>query len=91
MKFSGKVGNGRLNKQLNFGGDPDTVWIQGLIFGFVTMGRYGKVVIRQMAALVRRDLAEVCPGSSRAPQCYWMSYMKWRCVSIGPTPMTFFC
>jgi len=38
MKFSGKVGNGRLNKQLNFGGDPDTVWIQGLIFGFVTMG-----------------------------------------------------
>jgi len=23
MKFSGKVGNGPLNKRLNFGGDPD--------------------------------------------------------------------
>ena len=24
MKFSGKVGNGPMNKLLNFGGDPDT-------------------------------------------------------------------
>jgi len=23
MKFSGKVGNGPVNKRLNFGGDPD--------------------------------------------------------------------
>ena len=23
MKFSGKVGNGPMNKRLNFGGDPD--------------------------------------------------------------------
>jgi len=46
-----------------------TVWIQGLFSGFVTIGRYGKwltdtklliILIRQMAALVRRALAEVC-------------------------------
>jgi len=46
-----------------------TVWIQGLFFGFVTIGRYGKwlpdinlllTLIRQMAALVRRSLADVC-------------------------------
>ena len=46
-----------------------TVWIQGLFSGFVTTGRYGKwltginmllILIRQMATLVRRALAEVC-------------------------------
>ena len=42
MKFSEKVGNGPLNKRLNFGGDPVTVWIKRLFFGFVTTGRYGK-------------------------------------------------
>ena len=45
MKFSGKVGNGPINKRLNFGGDRDrriTVWIEGLFYGFVTTGRYGK-------------------------------------------------
>jgi len=40
-----------------------TVWIQGLLSEFVTIGRYGKwltlILIRQMAALVRRALAEV--------------------------------
>jgi len=45
-----------------------TVWIQGLFSGFITIGRYGKwltdinlllMLIRQMAALVRRALAEV--------------------------------
>jgi len=43
-----------------------------LLFGFVIIGRYGKwltdinlllIVIRQMAALVIRALAEVCPVS----------------------------
>jgi len=28
MKYSGKVGNGPVNKWLNFGGDLVTVWIQ---------------------------------------------------------------
>ena len=46
-----------------------TVWRQGLFSGFVTIGRYGEsltdinrllILIRQMAALVRRSLAEVC-------------------------------
>ena len=49
-----------------------TVWIQGLLSGFVTIGRYGKwltdinlllVLIRQMAALITRALAEVCTVS----------------------------
>jgi len=42
MKFSGMIGNGTMNKLLDFGGDPVTVWIQGLFSGFVTIGRYGK-------------------------------------------------
>jgi len=46
-----------------------TVWIQGLFSRFVTIGRYGKwlmdinlllILIRQMAALVRHALMEVC-------------------------------
>jgi len=46
-----------------------TVWIRGLFSGFVTIERYGKwladmnlllILIRQMVALVRRALAEVC-------------------------------
>jgi len=32
MKFSEKVGNGPLNKRLNFGGDPDHVVDTGIIF-----------------------------------------------------------
>ena len=44
MKFSGKVGNGPVNKWLHFGGDPDHCLdtVQGLFSGFVTVGRYGK-------------------------------------------------
>jgi len=70
MKFSEKVGNGPVTKQLNFCGDTNhRPRIQGLFSGFVTIGRYGKwlthinllfILIRQMAALVRRALAEVC-------------------------------
>jgi len=57
--------------RFNFGGDPDHR-LQGLFSGFVTVGRYGKwltdinlllMLIRQIAALVRRALAEVCPVS----------------------------
>ena len=45
------------------------VWIQGLFSGFVAIGRYGKwltdinlllILIRQMAALVKHALEEVC-------------------------------
>jgi len=66
MKFSGKVGNGPANKRLNFGGDPshhmDTVTVfrirqsplRNVINGHSTL------LIRQMAALVRCALADVC-------------------------------
>jgi len=69
MKFSGKVSNGPVNKWLHFGGDLDHCLVQGLFSGFVTIGRYRKwlaninlllILIRQMVALVRRALAEVC-------------------------------
>jgi len=62
MQFLGKVGNGPMNKGLNFGSNPITIWIRGLFSGFVTIGRYGKwltdinlllKLICQMAALVR--------------------------------------
>ena len=32
MKFSGKVGNGQINKWLNFGGDPDHHVDTGIVF-----------------------------------------------------------
>jgi len=32
MKFSGKVGNGSLNKRLNFDGDPDRRLDTGIVF-----------------------------------------------------------
>jgi len=43
MKFSGKVGNGPMNKRLNFGGDPDHSLDTGIVAGFVTIERYGKL------------------------------------------------
>jgi len=46
MKFSAEVGNGPMNKRLNFGGDP----AQG--FGYASRIR--------IATLVTRALAEVC-------------------------------
>jgi len=42
MKFSGKVGNEPMNKQLNLGGDTDHRLDTGLFSGFVTIGRYGR-------------------------------------------------
>jgi len=69
MKFSGKVGSGPLSKRLNFGGDPDHRSDTGIVFRIRTIGRYGKwltdinlllMLILQIAAVVRRALAEVC-------------------------------
>jgi len=44
MKFSGKVGNGPLNKCLTYivVAIRITIWIQGLFSEFVNIGRYGK-------------------------------------------------
>jgi len=60
MKFSGKVGNGPVKRLLNF-----DIWIhlQGLFSGFVTVesgSSHSVILICQMAALVKRALAEVC-------------------------------
>jgi len=67
MKFSGKVGNGRMNMWLNFGGDPDHRLDTEIVFRIRHYWEIRKVVkgqsiilIRQMAALVRRALAEIC-------------------------------
>jgi len=65
-----KKGRQWVNEQhwLNLAVIRITVWIQGLFSRFVTIGRYGKcltdinlllILIRQMAVLVRRGLAEV--------------------------------
>ena len=66
MKFSGKVCNGPTNKRLNFGGDPDHRL--DTFSGFVIIGRHEKwltdinllLILIQMAALARREMAEVC-------------------------------
>jgi len=67
MKFSGKVGNGSVNKRLHFGVDPDHRLATGIVFQIRHCWEVRKVInghsfilIRHMAALVRRALAEVC-------------------------------
>ena len=67
MKFSGKFANGPMSKCLNFGGDPDHRLDTGIVFRIRHYWEIRKVVnghsfilIRRMAALVRRALAEVC-------------------------------
>jgi len=69
MNFSRKVGSGPMNKWLNFGGDPDHRLAAGIVLRIHHYWEIRKVVnghnlllimIRQMAALVRRALAEVC-------------------------------
>jgi len=67
MTFSGKVDNGPVNKWLNFRGDPDYCLDTGTVFRIRHYCEIRKVVnghsfilTRQMAALVRRALAEVC-------------------------------
>ena len=67
MKFSGKVGDGPVNKCLNFGGDPDHRLNTGIVFRIrhyweirKVVNGYSFILIRQTAALVRRALAQVC-------------------------------
>jgi len=57
MKFSGKVGNGPMNKWLNFSDDLDDrlEWLMDINLLLI--------LIRQMAALISRALAEVCTVS----------------------------
>jgi len=67
MKCSDKIGNGPMNKWFNFGGDPSHRVDGGIVFRICHYWEIRKVVnghsfipIRQMVALVRRALAEVC-------------------------------
>jgi len=67
MTLSGKVANGPANNWLNFGGDPDHRLDTGIVCRIRHYWEIRKVVnghsiilIRQMATLVRRALAEVC-------------------------------
>jgi len=67
MKFPGKVGNGPVNKRLNFGGNPDYCLDTGIVFPICHYWEIREVdmnllllLICQMAALVRHALAEVC-------------------------------
>jgi len=67
MKFSAKVGNGPLNKWLNIGGDPDHRLDTGIVFPTrhyweirKVVNGHSSILIRQMAAQIRRALAEVC-------------------------------
>jgi len=53
MKFSEKIGNGPMNKWLNFGGDPDYRLDTGLFSVFVTIGRYGKWFNRLRCAMLQ--------------------------------------
>jgi len=64
MKFSGKVGNGPMNKRLNFDVDPDHRLNTGIVF--LDSSLLGDtdinlllILLHKMAALVRRALAEV--------------------------------
>jgi len=65
MRFSGKVGNGPLNKRLNLGGEPGQFLDTGIVFRIRQYWEIRKVVnghsfilIRQMAAMVGRALTE---------------------------------
>jgi len=67
MKFSGTVGNGPMNKCLNFDGGPDHHLDSGIVFRIRRYWEIQKMVnghsfilIHQIVALVRRALAEVC-------------------------------
>jgi len=62
-----KVGNGPMNRRLIFGGDPDHRLDTAIVFRIRHYWEIRKVVnghsfilIRHMAVLVRRALAEVC-------------------------------
>jgi len=50
MNFSGKVGNGQLNKRLNFGGDPADRLDTGIVFLIRHYWEIRKVVSTHCAA-----------------------------------------
>jgi len=80
MKFSGKVGNGPMNKWLHFGGDLAHHLDTGIFFWICHYWEIRKVVNRQICCsyrfarsfvLVKRALAEVSSASSWFPWGVW--------------------
>jgi len=89
MKFSGKVGNGPMNKWLNFSSDPDHRLDTGIVFRILHYWEIRKVVLTGCAA--RRCMqCRACtirhrhnnydvitsPAHDRQPQhsCNWRRY-----------------
>jgi len=58
MKFSGKVGNGPVNKSLNFGGDPDHRLDTGIVFRICHYWEIWKVVINGHTSAAHTDLPD---------------------------------
>ena len=74
-----------MNKCSNFGGDPDHRLDTRIVFRIRHYWEMQKMVnghsftlIRQMAALVRRALAEICPGASTL--CLRKKYPPLNCL-----------
>jgi len=84
MKFSGKVGNGPMNKWLNFADDPDHRLDKGIVLRIrdyleirKMVNGHSFVLSRQMTALARRALAEV--------------YEPLRCLSVDTAANVLIC
>jgi len=63
MKFSGKVSNGPMSKQLNFGGDPDHCLDTGIVFRICHYCEIRKVVNGHKSA-VHIDLPDGGTGKT---------------------------
>jgi len=85
--FARKISNGPVNKWLNFGGDPDHLLDTGIVFRIrhcweirKMVNGHSFVLIRQMAARVRRGLAEICNVQHALSLCFWFS-LQWNVQS----------
>jgi len=64
MKFSGKFGNGPMNKSLNFGGDPDRHLDAGIVFQIHHYWEIWKVVNGHSFILIHTDLPDGGTGKT---------------------------
>ena len=69
MKFSGKVGNGPMNKCLNIGGDPDHRLDTGNIFRIRHYWEMRKVVIKGYKYIVHTDSPDGCTSKTCLGGC----------------------
>jgi len=82
MQFSGKVGNGTINKRLNFGGDPDHRLDTGIVFRIYHYWEIRKVVNGYKSA-VHTDspdggTGKACLGGGM----HYPSASRYRCYNI---------